>query len=75
MTKPIVTNFGVKRGCVLSAPVFIIVMDCIMNMVTANKRRDITWKLTERLEDLDYADDICLLSVIQGYEREVGKSE
>jgi hypothetical protein len=37
-------------------------MDYIMKMVTANKRRGITWKLTERLEDLDYADDICLLS-------------
>jgi hypothetical protein len=31
-------------------------------MVTANKRRGITWKLTERLEDYDYADDICLIS-------------
>jgi hypothetical protein len=31
-------------------------------MITANKRRGITWKLTERLEGLDYADDICLIS-------------
>jgi hypothetical protein len=31
-------------------------------MVTANKRRGVAWKLTERLQDLDYADDICLLS-------------
>jgi hypothetical protein len=33
-----------------------------MKKVIANKKRGITWKLTERLEDLDYADDICLLS-------------
>jgi hypothetical protein len=62
LTKPIVANCGVKQGCVLSRTIFIIVMDNMMKMVTANKRRGITWKLTERFEDLDYADDICLLS-------------
>jgi hypothetical protein len=62
LSEPIVANCGVKRGCILSHTIFIIVMDYIMKMVTANKRRGITWKLTERLEDLDYADDICLVS-------------
>ena len=62
LSKPVVANSGVKQGCVLSPTSFIIVMDYIMKMVTANKRRGITWKPTERLEDLDYADDICLLS-------------
>jgi hypothetical protein len=62
LSKPIVANSGVKQGYVLSPTIFIIVMNYIIKMVTANKRRGITWKLTERLEDLDYADDICLLS-------------
>jgi hypothetical protein len=62
LAKPIVANCDVKQGYVLSPIIFIIVMDYIIKMVTGNKRRGITWKLTERLEDLDYADDICLLS-------------
>jgi hypothetical protein len=37
-------------------------MDKVMRAVTAGSARGITWKLTQILEDLDYADDICLLS-------------
>jgi hypothetical protein len=48
-------------------------MDYIMKKVTANKRRGITWKLTERLEDLDCADDICLL--LQSHKDMEGKLE
>jgi hypothetical protein len=33
-----------------------------MRAVTVGSVRGITWKLTQILEDLDYADDICLLS-------------
>jgi type I site-specific restriction-modification system R (restriction) subunit len=73
LSKPIVANSGVKQGCVLSRTIFIIVMDYIMKMVTANKRRGITWKLTERLEDLNYADDICLHS--QSYKNMIEKLE
>jgi hypothetical protein len=61
LSEPISTTSGVKQGCVLSPTIFIIVMDYIMKKVITNKKRGITWKLTERLEDLDYADDICLL--------------
>jgi hypothetical protein len=41
---------------------FVVVMDKVMRAVTAGSVRGITWKLTQTLEDLDYADDICLLS-------------
>jgi hypothetical protein len=41
---------------------FVVVMDKVMRAVTAGSVRDITWKLTQTLENLDYADDICLLS-------------
>jgi hypothetical protein len=62
LSKPIAANSGVKQGCALSPTIFVIVMDYMIKMVTANKRRGIIWKLTEGLENLDYADDICVLS-------------
>jgi hypothetical protein len=37
-------------------------MDKVMRADTAGSVRGITWKLTQTLEDNDYADDICLLS-------------
>jgi hypothetical protein len=37
-------------------------MDKVMRAVTAGSVRGITWKLTQTLEDLDYANGICLLS-------------
>jgi hypothetical protein len=33
-----------------------------MSKTIGGKRRDISWGITEQLEDLDFADDICLLS-------------
>ncbi|KAJ4448241.1 hypothetical protein ANN_10255 [Periplaneta americana] len=56
-----VTN-GVRQGCILSPVIFIMVLDDIMGTTTKDVARSIRWNLTERLEDLDYADDISLLS-------------
>jgi hypothetical protein len=53
---------GVRQGCPLSPLLFLVVMDKVMRAVTAGSVRGIIWKLTQTLEDLDYADDICLLS-------------
>ena len=52
---------GVKQGCVLSGFLFNIVIDWIMRS-TNNRKRGIRWNFTTTLEDLDYADDIALLS-------------
>ncbi|KAL9964922.1 hypothetical protein ACROYT_G028635 [Oculina patagonica] len=52
---------GVKQGCVMFGFLFNIIIDRIMQN-TNNARRGLRWKFTTVLEDLDYADDIALLS-------------
>jgi hypothetical protein len=46
---------GVRQGCILSPTLFLLILDRVM-------MRGIQWSMKERLEDLDYADDICLLA-------------
>ena len=53
---------GVKQGCVMSGFLFLLALDWIMKRTTADKRRGIRWNFTTVLEDLEFADDIALLS-------------
>ena len=53
---------GVKQGCVMSGFLFLLALDWIMRKVTADKRRGIRWNFKTVLEDLDFADNIALLS-------------
>ena len=53
---------GVKQGCVMSGFLFLLALDWIMKRTTADKRREIRWNFTTVLEDLEFADDIALLS-------------
>jgi hypothetical protein len=62
LTEPIQTNAGVRQGCILSPTLFLLVLDRVMKKVVEGGRRGIQWGIHDRLEDLDYADDICLLS-------------
>ncbi len=62
LTDPFTTVSGVRQGCLLSAIIFLIVLDEVLRRSLDGKRRGIQWRLTEHLEDLDYADDIVLLS-------------
>uniref|UniRef100_A0A8D9ACT3 Craniofacial development protein 2 n=2 Tax=Cacopsylla melanoneura TaxID=428564 RepID=A0A8D9ACT3_9HEMI len=62
LTESFPVQIGVKQGCLLSPIIFLMVLDRVMRKVTDGKRRGIRWTLTERLEDIDYADDLCLLS-------------
>lgn len=59
--EPIPINAGVRQGCVLSPMLFNIALDEVMKKVTKEKR-GISWGLQGNLEDLEYADDICLLA-------------
>ena len=54
-------NTGVRQGCLLSPILFSMVIDWVMKNTT-NTPKGIQWSLTEKLEDLDFADDISLLA-------------
>ena len=53
---------GVRQGCIVSPFLFLIVIDWTMNEVTNEGRRWLQWDMMKNLEDLDFADDITLLS-------------
>ena len=51
-----------RQGCLLSPFLFILAIDWIMRAVTKQKRNGIQWTLWSQLDDLDFADDLALLS-------------
>ena len=62
LSEPFQVQTGVRQGCLLSPTIFLLVVDWIMRRSTHNKKTGIQWTFTSQLEDLDFADDICLLS-------------
>ena len=58
LTEEFELKTGVKQGCLL----FTFCIDWIMSETVKNKKRGITWMMTEMLEDLDFMDDIALSS-------------
>ena len=61
LSQPFAVNSGVRQGCLLSPILFIIALDSMLREAT-NRKRGIQWGLNSRLEELDYADDLCLLA-------------
>ena len=53
---------GVKQGCNMSGFMFLEVMDWILRRSFGEGENRIRWKFTSKLDDLDFADDIALLS-------------
>ena len=51
---------GVKQVCILSPLLFNVTLDYVMTKVRKNSE-GIRWGLCDKLTDLNYADDICLL--------------
>ena len=53
---------GVRQGCLLSPFLFLLAIDWIIKTSTAHKHNGIQWTPFSQLNDLDFADDIALLS-------------
>jgi len=53
---------GVRQGCVMSSTLFIIAIDWVLRQTTADTPRGIRWGTFSTWEDLDFADDLALLS-------------
>ena len=61
-TRSFAVKTGVKQGCLLSPFLFLLTIDWIMKATTKSKRQGIQWTPFSQLEDLDFADDLALLS-------------
>ena len=46
----------------MSGFLFLLVVDWLMRKVTKNNNTGIRWKMTSKLEDLDFADNLALIS-------------
>ena len=53
---------GVKQGCNMSALLFLLVFDWVMRNALHEGNTVIRWKFNTKLEDLDFADEIALLT-------------
>ena len=53
---------GVRQGCLLSPFLFLVVIDGIIKTTTTGRNNGIQWTLWTQLDDLDFADDLALLS-------------
>lgn len=53
---------GVKQGCNMSGFLFFLVIDWIMRKKLEGHNTGIRWNLWSKLNDLDFADDIALIS-------------
>ena len=60
-TQPLNMRTGVRQGCLLSPLLFLVALDWVTR-TAFDRKRGIQWTFTTSLEDLDFADDLALLS-------------
>ena len=60
-TEPLSMGTGVRQGCLLSPLLFLVTLDWVTKTAFAT-RHGIQWSFMTSLEDLDFADDLALLS-------------
>ena len=53
---------GVRQECAMSGFLFLLVIDWVMRRTLREGSTGIRWWFTEKLEDLDFAEDLALLS-------------
>jgi hypothetical protein len=65
LSDTIAVNTGVSQGSILSPIIFLKVMDDVMNkMILGEKRKEIDFGISQQLKDVEFADDIYMLSHI-----------
>ena len=52
----------VRQGCVMSALLFDLTLDIVMRRTTEAETKEIKWTLFLTLNDLDFTDDLTLIS-------------
>ena len=62
MTETFSMSTGVWQGCLLSPLLFLVVLDWVSRQALGDNETGIQLTLLRKLEDLDFADDIVLLS-------------
>ena len=60
-TQPLDMRTGVRQGCLLSPLLFLVALDWVTR-TAFDRKRGIQWTFTTSLEDLDFADNLALLS-------------
>ena len=53
---------GARQECLLSPVMFLLTMDWVMKTSKAQGQNSIQWTLWKQFDDVDYADDLALLS-------------
>ena len=53
---------GVRQGCLLSSFLFLLVIDWVTKATTTGRNNGMQWTPWTQLDDLDFADDLALLS-------------
>ena len=62
LSEPFSVDTGVRQGCLLSPLLFLMVVDWIMHKTTEIHNLALQWTPWSQLNDLDFADDIALVS-------------
>ncbi|PVD20312.1 hypothetical protein C0Q70_18466 [Pomacea canaliculata] len=62
LSDPFAVRTGVRQGCLFSPTIFLIDIAWIMRRTTSNSNTGVQWTFARQLEDLDFVDNISLLS-------------
>lgn len=65
MTDAFQVKTGMRQRCLLSSFLFLLAIDWVMATSTAQKRNGIQWSFRTQLDDLNFTDDLTLLSFSQ----------